>query len=124
MGWHINQIENTVKVPVAAALEILNNEDCEIAGVLRDYDFDRSAEDFVDSLIDSNGHFIFDSDHMEHMDFVWQNEVLEVLKKFKVKGDIIFNSTDGDNRGKAWCYRFDGNGNVKVLKSTVRKMSF
>lgn len=119
MGWHIDLVENTVKVTKAAALAILNNEGCTIAGVVRDYDFERPAEDFLGELL-YEGKLQFNSDHMEHMDFVWEKEVIEALKASKAKGKITFSSADGDNRGQVWSYVFDGKGGFEYLKGTTK----
>ena len=121
MGWHINLVENTVKVPKAAAVEILNSE-CDIAGVVRDYDFDRPAEDFLSELL-YDSKFNFNPDHMEHMDFVWEEEVIAALKKHKAKGDIVFCSHDGDNKGKMWSYHFDGKGGYEHRSGKMPKLS-
>jgi len=118
MGWHINVVENTVKVTKEAALAILNSE-CEISGVIRDYDFKRPAKDFLDELV-HKGKFRFNSDHLEHMDFVWEKEVVEALKASKAKGKITFSSNDGDNRGEVWSYAFDGKGGFEYLKGTTK----
>src|SRR5579863_3880705 len=58
----------------------------------------------------NDGKLVFNYDHMEHMDYVWESEVLEVLCKYEVSGDICFTSHDGDNAGQEWGYRFDGHG--------------
>jgi hypothetical protein len=118
MGWFINEVENTVKVPRATALAILNSE-CEIAGVIRDYDFERPAEDFLGELL-YEGKFQFNSDHMEHMDYVWEKGVIEALKAAKAKGTITFSSNDGDNRGQVWSYVFDGKGGFEYRKGTIK----
>jgi len=122
MGWHINLVENTLKVPKAAALEILASEQNQIAGTLRDYDFDRSAEQFLGELVDRDGKFIFNSDHMEHMDFVWEDEVIAALKKHKAKGEVVFCSHDGDNRGQMWSYHFDGKGGYEHRSGKMPKL--
>lgn len=122
MGWHINLVENTLVVPKKAALEILSSEENEIAGVLRDYDFDKPAEDFLRELVDGDGHLVFNSDHMEHMDFVWEESVIEALKKHKAKGDVVFCSHDGDNRGQMWSYHFDGKGGYEHRSGKMPKL--
>jgi len=121
MGWHINLVENTVKVPKAAALEILSNEACGIAGVIRNEDFDQPAENFLDELL-HKGKFIFNSDHMEHMDFMHEDVVIDALKKHKAKGAIVFCSHDGDNRGQMWSYHFDGKGGYQHRSGKIPKL--
>lgn len=126
MGWHINLVENTLVVPREAALEILSSEGTNIAGVLRDYDFTAPAKRFLSELLDEDDHFVFNPDHMEHMDFVWEEDVIDALKRHKAKGDVVFCSHDGDNKGQMWSYHFDGKGGYehrsgKMPKLTKRK---
>jgi hypothetical protein len=110
MGWQINLEKNTVQINSQIALALYNcgadichcwREECDwpmLGGIIY------------------GGKLVFNPDHMEHMDYVWQPEVLQVLKNFKVKGDICFSSDDGDNRGQKWGYRFDGLGGMQKLK--------
>jgi hypothetical protein len=74
------------------------------------------ARDVIAENSEVGASLCFDSDHMEHMDFVWQKPIQKILKKHKVKGDICFSSDDGDNRGQSWGYRFDGKGGMVALK--------
>ncbi|MFP5446682.1 MAG: hypothetical protein ACLGIY_24440 [Betaproteobacteria bacterium] len=48
----------------------------------------------------------FDEDSMEHMDFVWNDEVLAVLADAKVNGRVTFGSLEGNNAGEFWGYDF------------------
>lgn len=124
MGWHINLVENTLVVPRKAALEILENE-TNISWLIRDddYEFKRPAADFLKDLVDSEGHFIFNDDHMEHMDFVWEEEVIAALKRHKAKGDVVFCSHDGDNKGQMWSYHFDGKGGYEHRSGKMPKLA-
>jgi len=58
------------------------------------------------SLETYKGKIYFDSDAMEHMDCVNDDDVLAIFKKHKVNGDIFFGSVEGDNAGEFWGYRF------------------
>lgn len=122
MGWHINLVLNTVEINSAIALDLYNcgadvcfcwEDECDfpqLGGII------------------SDGKLVFNRDHMEHMDYVWQPEVQAVLKKHKVEGDICFMSSEGDNRGQYWGYRFfvdkDGVGQVVNLKGTWYACAF
>lgn len=110
MGWHINLEKNTVKIDSAIALDLYN------CGADVCFCWEDECDFPMLGGIIYGGKLVFNSDHMEHMDYVWQPEVLAVLKKHKVKGDICFSSNDGDNRGQRWGYRFDGEGNMIELK--------
>ncbi len=115
MGWHINLERNTVKINSKIALELYN---CE-AQVCTAWE-DECDFPMLDGII-NNGKLVFNHDHMEHMDYIWEEEVQGVLKKNKVKGDICFSSSDGDDAGKRWGYRFDGNGGMTKLVGLADK---
>lgn len=57
----------------------------------------------------------FDPDHFEHMDYLHEREIQDVLKRHRVKGEVCFVSHDGDNKGERWGYRFDGRGGMVLL---------
>lgn len=105
MGWYIELLEDTVKVPKAAVKE------------LNAWALDEGLIYAGDTLV-HKGKLVFNSDHMEHMDFVWQEKFLTIAKKHKFNGDITFTSADGDNAGSNWGYRFK-NGEMKNLIGKV-----
>lgn len=109
MGWHINLERNTVRINSHVALDLYNC-DAPVAGAWQD----ECSFPMLEGIIDA-GRLVFNSDHMEHMDYVWQAEVLLVLCRHKVEGDVCFSSNDGDNRGESWGYRFDGEGGMQTL---------
>ncbi len=106
--WSIEVIVNNAKIPkklksalfkIGAAEEIWDDED---------------------EVLDEYNNLTFNSDHMEHMDYLRNNpEIIELLKKSKVKGDICFGSLEGDNANNFWGYRFDGKGNMVNLVGTL-----
>lgn len=98
MGWHISELENTVKISKAAEKAITKwaQETCDIDDVVYD------------------GKLYFNSDYMEHMDFIWQDGFDALAKKFKLDGKICFGSLDGDNSGSFWGYRFVKGEMVKL----------
>lgn len=118
MGWHIHEVKNDVVINKKIARELFDT--------LKRWDFGDpvTEHDILDggvAFTDSDGtlKLYFNSDDMEHMDFVWEEKAQEILKKHKVKGDICFSSGEGDNAGGAWGYRFDGNGGmVKLVAET------
>ena len=77
-------------------------------------------DDMITEACRSDGTLRFHGDHMEHMDYVWS--IKDILCRHKVKGDIAFSSSDGDNAGTAWCYRFDGEGNCEELRQDLGSM--
>lgn len=109
MGWHISCLENTLKVTKKAAKEILK---VGVAECL--YEFEDLRE-----VIDKNHHLIFNSDHLEHMDFLWMPEIQKILKKNKAKGKVRFCDMSGDWAGTWWSYEFDGKGKMKKAKGKL-----
>ena len=111
MGWNIKCVKNSVKInsQIATALYNCGAPVC----------FSWQEECAVDwpllPAIIYDGELVFNPDHQEHMDYVWQKEVMQVLKDFKIKGDICFSSDEGDNKGQRWGYRFDGEGGMVEL---------
>lgn len=119
--WSISNIHNTVALNKEQALIILKNKTYK--KLMGDYygDADKPTQDdlleYYFEQYEGKYHLMFLDDHMEHMDYVWQIE--KELKKIKVEGDITFSSLDGDNAGKSWGYRFDGNGGMKKLQGIL-----
>lgn len=105
MGWYISNIDNTVKVPKKAIA-----------------DFDKWAVEtgviYDEETIINDGEFFFNSDHLEHMDYVWQDGFAELAKKHKLTGLITFGSLDGDNFGEFWGYKFT-KGDMQKLSGKV-----
>lgn len=112
MGWQINLVENTLVVPEAAIPDLREIA----AGIDCDWGYDEDAD-----ITDEDGHFIFSDDAMEHMDYMWNEELQVVLTKHKANGEVIFNSFQGDNRGQAWGYRFV-NGKLTELSGNAKTM--
>lgn len=119
MGWHIHEVKNEVVINKEIAYELFE--------ALGRWDFGSpvTEQDILDggvAFFDSDGSLKlhFTSDDMEHMDYVWEEEAQEILKKHKVKGDICFSSGEGDNAGSAWGYRFDGKGGMVKLAAQTQ----
>jgi len=110
MGWFIHELENTLKVPKPCLKELL---DIGIKECLYD------ETDTIQDIVNSDGVLFFNSDHMEHMDFLWMPKIQKVLKKYKVSGKVRFCDVEGDNAGTWWSYEFDGNGKVEEKKGKL-----
>jgi len=110
MSWSISKMENTVKVTPKIAKELWKLQE---AGTIDElwYGEDEVAYE---------SHLNFNGDHMEHMDYIWRDEVQAILRKNKVKGDICFGSLEGDNAGRFWGYRFDGKGGMVELNGEIK----
>lgn len=74
-----------------------------------------------EEVIDKNvGLLRFNPDHMEHMDYLATHDnVIKILKRHNVKGDICFGDLEGDHAGSFWGYRFDGKGGMKHLRGRL-----
>ena len=108
MGWHIHLDVNSVKINPQIAKEIFE--------ATRDNNIWSSEQSVMDY-----GYLTFNSDHMEHMDVLcWNDSIIKILKNHKVKGQICFTSSEGDNAGKAWGYDFDGKGNMFRLTGAMK----
>lgn len=104
MGWHIRNTKNTVQVPPEAV------------PVLRDYFISMGyIRHGGVALVDRQGHLVFRQSDLEHMDYIANRQIQKILCDFNVEGDIAFTSTEGDNAGEAWGYRFDGAGGMKEV---------
>lgn len=102
MGWSISVLKNTLRMrdEIAEELEV-------IAGV-RDHMIGYSSESGIE----------FDYDAMEHMDFLWEEWADAALDDPSVNGEVIFYSSEGDNMGEAWGYRYE-NGKKTTLKGNL-----
>lgn len=107
MSWSIANISNTVEIDSIVAEELFK------------YDKYNEYWYHVDDVA-YRGHLSFNTDHQEHMDYVSNPKIQDILKKHKVKGCITFGSLEGDNRGQFWGYEFDGKGNMFELVGVVK----
>lgn len=107
MGWHIHLDINNVKINKKIAKDIFE--------ATRDNNIWSKEDDVMHS-----GYLSFNSDHMEHMDYLcWNDSIIQILKNHKVKGQICFTSNEGDNAGRSWGYDFDGKGNMFRLTGSM-----
>jgi hypothetical protein len=98
MGWYINLVKNDLIINdgVKAGINALEHWvdprfSKPINGIGISYEGDK---------------LVFLRRHKEWMDYVWNKEVLKILLDNKVNGEIWFSSSDGDNAGTGWGYRF------------------
>ena len=116
--------ENGVKLTKKQAIELSKVSEYKetVSGYYGDHKYD-SQDEMLEDLFEcyeNKYYLMFNSDHMEHMDYIWGEEkIKEKLKELKVKGDITFGSLDGDNAGSNWGYRFDGKGGMKTLTGVL-----
>lgn len=119
--WSISKIDNTVALSKEQALTLLKKKTyTKIMGEYYGEAEIPTEDDLLEYYFEINEdkyYVMFLSDHMEHMDYVWQ--LKKELKALKAEGDITFGSTEGDNAGNYWGYRFDGKGGMKNLTGFV-----
>lgn len=110
MSWQIAVIENTLKIDKKTAKQLfkLSHGSCD--------DIWWREQD----VMDRNGYITFNSDHMEHMDFLRLKGYQAILEKNEVKGQVRFGSLDGDNFGKFWGYSFDGDKDMSLLEGELK----
>ncbi len=111
--WSICVIENSLKLNEKTVDELFKINE-KLADMASEIWYDKS------DVTDSDGNISFNLDHYEHMDFLSDNqEIVDVLKKNKVKGKVCFGCLDGDQFGQFWGYEFDGQGNMVTLTGTI-----
>lgn len=104
MGWQINVVHNDLVVSKECFEKLdewaNNNDQC-------------LYHDSKDGTIG------FDYDAMEHMCApLYEDDFLNILKEYKVNGQVCFSSVDGDNAGENWGFEFK-DGEMKHLKGKV-----
>lgn len=106
--WSIALLENTVKINKKTAQDLFKESE-------------ETGEEIWYELksVAPKGKLTFNSDHMEHMDFLTNDDLLDVLLRNKVNGRICFGSLDGDQVGEFWGYEFDGKGGVSNLQGEI-----
>lgn len=112
MSWSIANLDNTVVISDAVALEMVQK-----FPDLATIDECDTVDEKMEYLRDGDVLF-FSCDHMEHMDWM-SDEVCQFLASHNVEGDITFGSVEGDNAGSFWGYRFDGKGGFVRLSGDV-----
>ncbi|AMO44151.1 hypothetical protein vBRpoSV10_93 [Ruegeria phage vB_RpoS-V10] len=122
MGWNISLLENTAHVPLESRAHVA--EACiehseafwSADGLTPSQQIERVfwGTEPNDTLIK------FDSDDMEHMDYVTHNtEICRAMAAAGVTGRICFGSLAGDNSGQFWGVEF-ASGHYRSLTGKVQ----
>lgn len=123
MGWKIACLENTAKVPFDHVPEVAR------AVVGGSENFYYVEDDVPNAAVEAvfgymNGKreektLMFDTDDMEHMDYITGNERgLKAMAAAGVTGRILFGSLEGDNFGKFWGVEF-ASGHYRPLTGSL-----
>jgi hypothetical protein len=106
MSWSIAELKNEVAITEECARDLVKvlQELC----VIEDHE--------NESSVYQDGKLYFNPDHSEHMDYLHNEEVLQVLKQHKVNGDICFG--DVESEICFWGYSFN-QGKMTRLKGEV-----
>lgn len=110
MAWQIALIENTININEDVATELFAAQE---AGEISQWPWESVEDVMWGTKLD------FNSDHMEHMDFLWDDKVQEILKRHKIEGVAKFGDLAGDQFGQFWGYYFDGKGDMLELKGEL-----
>jgi hypothetical protein len=108
--FSIHLIRNTVKINKTIAKALFKESER-----MHHRQFDSE-----DDAIMEDGLLGFPS-HFEHSDFLSCHcgcRFKQILKKYKVKGEIRWTCHEGDYAGQSWGYRFDGKGGMKHIIKT------
>lgn len=97
--WHINLVTNSVEITKNCAEEIFQK-------TKHAWGPEFGKDSWPTDTFGGGGYLYFNDDHFEHMDYVRNPDLQDILLTHKVNGEIIFNSFDGDNSGEAWGYVF------------------
>lgn len=92
MSWSIGIIENSVTVPEAAQADLIALES--------EHDFSYDDRGAVD------GELLFNPDDMEWMDYLGDDQIVQVLVSHGAQGRVLFGSLEGDDAGSYWGYEF------------------
>jgi hypothetical protein len=109
MSWRITLVKNDVKISKVTAKAVWEAT------------AHRGESDVFFNLeeVSREGKLTFNSDHMEHMDYLSNTKVQTALKAAKVTGEICFADTDSGADPSFWGYRFDGKGGMKRLSGSI-----
>lgn len=105
MSWTVHVIDNTITVDESAQVSL---EALPVHG-------DMFADGYGGV---SRGKLLFDDDAMEHIDYLCNPEIRDVLIAHGASGRVTFGALEGDNSGSFWGYEFSP-GNCQLLKGTL-----
>jgi len=108
MGWIINETVNTVKLTDECIDDLWKHKNKFLVNWKNKRDIFKYKS--------NNKYLKFNDDHMEYI----CSNVIEILKKHKVNGEICFESVILNDSGTKWGYQFDGIGGFNKIK-TIRK---
>lgn len=109
MGWHINCMHNDLRISEACAKELFEAETNKYNEIWWE----------LEAVTNENGYITFNSDHMEHMDYLNDDDVIAILQKYQVSGEVHFNCADGDWAGDAWGHRFVNGKYIRLIGVTT-----
>jgi hypothetical protein len=104
--WSIHLIDNTLVVPEAAVLEILQ------LNIATDYEWFERDDLMEDDM------FYFNPDHYEHMDFLSNEKIQRILIEHNAVGRVTFADLESRDQ-RLWGYQFNGDSVVLLKGSFV-----
>jgi hypothetical protein len=106
MGWNIVHLEEMTTLKFSHACAMAINDALENG--------DHSGAE-CEELDDGQWQLGFFDDHMEHMDYLWDDEIQKILADFKVNGRVCFMSAEGDNAGDYWGHDFKDGVHTEIF---------
>jgi len=113
MAWNVALLENTIEINETIANDLFAlQEDGKISSW--------PWHDVASVIVWRGTKLDFNPDHMEHMDFLWEEKIQEVLCRHNIKGIVKFGDLESSQQGEFWGYEFDGKGGMKKLKGNLQ----
>lgn len=108
MGWHIDVMENTIALSVEQAERLVNI----LENTWGDYGIYLHAHGDKQALIElfSGETIEFDSDCMEHMDYLQDGDMQAAFVAIGARGFVTLGDFHGDSQGYAWTHEFTDAG--------------
>jgi hypothetical protein len=107
MSWTVNLLENNLRITRACAKELFS-----LLGLAGEGIFYELEEMYRE------GELQFSEEHMEHIDYLRTEGVIEILKKYHADGRVLFGQLQGDGGAKFWGHEFM-QGNYTELTGEV-----
>lgn len=110
MGWHLNVIENELRLSEEQAEKLVDI----LEKTWDNYRIYRSAHGGKEELIEFFGGdpIEFDDECMEHMDYLHDGDMQAALVAVGARGFVTMADLHGDNPGYAWTHEFTEAGYV------------
>ena len=108
--WFVACVVNTVNIPNECKHDLFDEAQ----------DQEEELWDNIDDVTDKSGLLNFNPDDGEDIDYLANHDnIIKVLKRYEVEGDICFVNFNDNAFFELWGYRFDGKGGMKKLEGKI-----